>query len=166
MEIVVRNKFFSLGGSSEVLDQNNEKLLIVKGKMFSATHKKFIKSLDGKLLYMVRNKYWKGIRPKSLIYDADKKLVARVIRDIKVRKSYTVEGATEDIKMVANGKIGLGFDMSILLGDKEIGHIVRPFNKLTETFNVTVNDPEDLAFMVAMVIAMDNIEDRQSADLD
>ena len=35
MELVVKNKFFSLGGSSKVLDENGADAFIVKGKFFS-----------------------------------------------------------------------------------------------------------------------------------
>ena len=160
MELVVKNKFFSLGGSSKVLAENGADAFIVKGKCFSITKKKFVKDLNGNRLFMVRNKFWKFIRRKALIYDANKKLVARVIRDFRIRQSYTIEGAQEEIKVVANGPVGLGFDMSITMGGKEIGHIKRPYVQWTDTFNVTVNDPEDAAILVAMVIAIDNIQDQ------
>lgn len=160
MELVVKNKFFSLGGSSKVLDENGKDVLIVKGKFFSITHKKFVRDLNGNLLFIVRNKYWHFIKRKALIYDANKKLVARVIRDFKIRQSYTIEGAQEEIKVVANGPIGFGFDNNITMGGKDIGHIKRPYVQWTDTFNVTVNDPEDAAFLVALVIAIDNIQDQ------
>ena len=160
MELVVKNKFFSLGGSSKVLAENGADAFVVKGKMFSITKKKFVKDLNGNLLFKVRNKFWTFIRRKALVYDANKKLVARVIRDFRIRQSYTIEGAQEEIKVVANGPIGLGFDMSITMGGKEIGHIKRPYIAWTDTFNVTVNDPADAAILVAFVIAIDNIQDQ------
>ena len=160
MELVVKNKFFSLGGSSKVLDENGADAFAVKGKCFSITKKKFVKDLNGNRLFTVRNKFWFFIKRKALIYDANKKLVARVIRDFRIRQSYTIEGAQEEIKVVANGPVGLGFDMSITMGGKEIGHIKRPYVQWTDTFNVTVNDPEDAAILVAMVIAIDNIQDQ------
>lgn len=160
MELTVKNKFFSLGGSSKVLDENGKDALVVKGKFFTITKKKFVRDLNGNLLFIVRNKFWNFIRRKALIYDANKKLIARVIRDFKIRQSYTIEGAQEEIKVVANGAVGLGFDMSITMGGKEIGHIKRPFVQWTDTFNVTVLDPEDAGFMVALIIAIDNIQDQ------
>ena len=160
MELVVKNKFFSLGGSSKVLDENGKDAFTVKGKFFSITKKKFVKDLNGNKLFMVRNKFWFLFKRKALIYDANKKLVARVIRDFKIRQSYTIEGAQEEIKVVANGPVGFGFDMSISMGGREIGHIKRPYVQWTDTFNVTFNDPEDAAVLVAIVIGIDNIQDQ------
>ena len=160
MELIVKNKFFSLGGSSKVLDENNKDAFFVKGKVFSITRKKFVKDLNGKKLFMVRNKFWHLFKRKALIYDANKKLVVRIIRDFKIRQSYTIEGAEEEIKVIANGSVGLGFDMSIFMGGKEIGHIKRPFVTWTDTFNLTIIDPEDAAILVAIVIGIDNIQDK------
>ena len=109
---------------------------------------------------MVRNKFWHFFRRKALVYDANKKLVARVIRNFRIRQVYTIEGAQEEIRVEANGPIGLGFDMSITMGGKEIGHIKRPYIQWTDTFDVTFDDPEDAAILVALVIAIDNIQDQ------
>lgn len=164
MELTVKNKFFSLGGASKVLNENKEEVLKVKGKVFSITRKKFVKDLNGNILFMVRNKFWKFIKPKALIYGPDKKLVAKVIRDFRIRQSYTIEGAVEEIRIVANGAIGLGFDNTIWMGGKAIGRIKRPYVAWTDTFTVEFDDPADSAFLVALVIAIDVIQDRQKAD--
>ncbi|MCR5309485.1 MAG: LURP-one-related family protein [Bacilli bacterium] len=160
MELTIKNKFFSLGGSSKVLDENSKDAFIVKGKFFTITAKKFVYDLNGNKLFTIRNKFWHLFRRKALVYDANKRLVARVIRNFRIRQVYTIEGAQEEIKVVANGPIGLGFDMSILMGGREIGHIKRPYVQWTDTFNVTFDDPQDAAILVALVIGIDNIQDQ------
>ena len=160
MELTIKNKFFSLGGSSKVLDENGKDAFVVKGKFFTITAKKFVYDLSGKKIFTVRNKFWHLFRRKALVYDENKKLVARVIRNFRIRQVYTLEGAQEEIRVVANGPIGLGFDMSIIMGGREIGHIKRPYVQWTDTFNVTFEDPQDAGVLVALVISIDNIQDQ------
>ena len=58
MRLIIRNKWFTITGSSYIRDENEKELLKVKGKFFTVTDKKFIKELDGSLIYIVRNKFW------------------------------------------------------------------------------------------------------------
>ena len=45
MELNIRNKWISLGGSSTVTDKNENPVLKVKGKIFTFTRKKLIQDL-------------------------------------------------------------------------------------------------------------------------
>ena len=56
MKFCVKNKLLSLGGSSTVKDENGNDIFKVKGKVFSLTKKKKIYNMEGKLLYVVKNK--------------------------------------------------------------------------------------------------------------
>jgi len=158
MHLTVKNKFFSLGGSSKVLNENNQNALLVKGKMFSPTKKKFVKDLTKKTLFIVRNKFWSLLGRKALIYDGNKNLVATVKREIKFVAGFTITGAEQEIRVDANN-IG-GLSLRITMGGKEIGTIHRPFLALTDTFELDFADEEDAPFLVALVIAIDNITDR------
>ena len=40
MEVIIKNKFFSLGGSSSVKDANGQDAFFVKGRFLSPTHVK------------------------------------------------------------------------------------------------------------------------------
>ena len=52
------------------------------------------------------------------------------------------------------------FNYKILLNGQEIGHVARKIS-LRDSFVLTINDDVDAAFMVALVIAIDNITDRK-----
>ncbi len=41
MKVIIKNKFFSLGGSSSVKNENGEDVFFVKGKVLSPTHVKW-----------------------------------------------------------------------------------------------------------------------------
>lgn len=159
MHLKIKNKFFSLGGSSKVLNDKNEKYLLVRGRMFSITKKKFVKDLSKKTIFMVRNKFWSWIQRKAFIYNENKALVATVIRDVNLTAGFTVLGAEEEIRVVSD-QIG-SFSLTILMGGKEIGKIKRPILTMTDTYEVDFEDEEDAPFLVALIIAMDNIFDRQ-----
>ena len=58
MQLFIKNKIVSVGGSSYVTDENGNRVYNVKGKVFSLTRKKEIKDLEGNTLFKVRNKLW------------------------------------------------------------------------------------------------------------
>ena len=60
MKIFIKNKLISFGGSSTAVDESGNKVLKIKGKwvLFSPTKKKKIYDKNGKLLYIVRNKWF------------------------------------------------------------------------------------------------------------
>ena len=65
MILYVKNKLASLGEGSYVVNENEEKVFEVGGKMMSITRKKFVRNLNGETQYMVRNKYWHFLTKKA-----------------------------------------------------------------------------------------------------
>lgn len=157
MKLIVKNKLMSVGGSSSVTDENGNRAYNVKGKAFSITKKKFVKDLNGKTLFKVRNKFWKFFVHKALIYDGDGTQVAKVIRKFSLKANFIVEGTEKPLRVEGNF---IGLDLDIILGEEKIGHIRRKFVALTDEFHVDVYHDEDAPFLVALVIAIDNIYDR------
>lgn len=165
MRLLVKNKFFTLGGSSIVTDENGEIVYKVKGSVFSNIithlHKKVIRDKNRKKLFVVRNKFWHKPFYKSALIYKDRKKLAKVVKSHFIKNGYDVIGATEPIKVE-----GSGWNLEILLGDRKIGHISLPAIdsaksalRVTDAFVLDVYDPEDAPFLVAMMIAIDNIHD-------
>ena len=161
MELVIRNKWVSLGGSSVVKDINENDVFFVKGKIFSFTKKKFLEDMDHNLKFMIRNKFWRLFQRKALIYNDKNEQVAVVRRKIfSLHDHYFVTSSLGDLQI--RGNI-LQFNYSITLGDKEIGHISRKIS-LRDSFVLTIDDEYDPATFVALVIAIDLITDRRDSD--
>ena len=161
MEVAIRNKWISFGGSSTVTDLQGNDLLIVKGKFWTFTAKKFIKDLDGNLKFVVRNKFWRLFQRKALVYDAEGKQIAMVRRKIfSVHDHYFVTSALGDLQI--RGNI-FQFNYQITLNGQEIGHVARKIS-LRDSFVLTLDDKYDLATFVSLVIAIDNITDRRDQD--
>lgn len=161
MKVYVKNKFMSLGGSSSVLNEQKEPVLRVKGKVFSITHKKRIKDLNNNLLFVVRNKYWNFTKHKAFIYDNNKNKIATVVSNwVNLNNEYTVEGYTDEIKIQGNF---FSSQCEILKNGEVVGTIRRQMAMFTDAFELEANE-EDVPFLVALVIAIDNIVDKKHKD--
>ena len=157
MKLYVKNKFGSIGGSSKVLNENNEPAYKVKGRVFSITRKKRICDLDGNVLYRVRNKYWHFFLKSAFIYDADGEKIVTVKRKLRLKNDYSVQGTQDEIKI--DGTI-FGWNFKVIKNGEIIGTIKRNFTVFVDAFELDVDNPDDAPFMIALVIAIDNITDR------
>jgi len=163
MQLLVKNKIVSLKGSSFVTNEAKEKVFIVNGKLISPTRKKFIKDKDGKLLYIVRNKFWRLFLYKAFIYDANKVKIATVVRKFSLKAKFEILGTDRPFRI--DGNI-LGWNFDIIFGDEVIGHISRKVIALSDQFMLDVKHDEDAPFLVALVIALDNIVDNMQDSRD
>ena len=160
MELAIRNKWISLRGSSVVKDLNENDVLKVQGKFWTFTKKKFVQDLDGNLLYTVRNKFWTLFVHKAFVYNKEGEVVAKIRKKFwSLHDHYNVECTYGDL--VLRGNI-LGFDYHITLNGEEIGHVARRIS-LRDSFVLTIDETKvDYAFLVALVICIDNITDEQN----
>ena len=164
MRLIIRNKWISFKGSSEVRDENDTRdVMKVVGRFFSITQKKFIEDLNGNVHYMVRNKFWRLFSRKALIYDANKNLIAVVRRKIfSVHDRYFVENCKIG-NMEIMGNI-LQYNYEISLNGQRVGHISRRVS-LRDSFVLEFSNNLEPELMVAFVIAIDLITDRRDSDL-
>ena len=163
MELSIRNKWISLKGSSVVKDVNEQDVLLVKGKFFTVTHKKFICDLDGTTRYVVRNKFWRIFQRKAFIYDVtnNNEKIATIRRKIfSFHDRYFIESTYGNLEIIGNI---FQFNYSIKLNGVEVGHVARKIS-LRDSFVLTINDDMNPMFYVALVIAIDNITDQRDSE--
>ncbi len=164
MRVLIKNKFMSIGGGSSVTDENNVPVFNVKGKAFSITRKKYVCDLEGNMLYMVRNKYWKFFVRSALIYNAEKEKIAKVKEKVfTLRGVYYVQGYEDEI--VVEGGFFTGLAQIYRNGEIMGTMSFRPRSiadalDITDSF-VLEADEKDMPFLIALVIAVDNIRDRK-----
>ena len=160
-EVSIRNKWISLRGGSYVKDMNEKDVYYVKGKFWTFTRKKFVQDMNGNILFTVRNKFWTLFARKALVYDKDGQLVARIRRKIfSFHDRYFIKSSLGELEI--RGNILL-FDYHIILNGQEIGHISRKVS-LRDSYVLSIEDGQDLAFFVAFAIAIDNITDQRRQD--
>ncbi len=159
MKVYIKNKFWSIGGGSAVLDENKQPIYKVKGRVFSITRVKYVCDLEGKKLFKVRNKWFNWFVHRAYIYDANKNKIATV-KDkwFNVNQEYFILGYKDEIKI--NGKF-FGLSSQILRNGEIIGTIKRQFTVFKDAFELEANH-EDIPFLIALVIAIDNITDKKT----
>ena len=161
MELAIKNKWISLGGSSTVQDLQGNDVLKVRGKIFSFTRKKFVCDLEDNVKYVVRNKFWRLFQRIAFIEDVEGNKIATVRRKIfSLHDHYFIYSSLGDLQI--RGNI-LAYNYSIILNGEEIGHIARRIS-LRDSFVLTIDDKYDYVTFVSLVIAIDNITDRRRSD--
>ena len=162
MELAIKNKWISLGGSSTVQDLNGNDVLKVQGKIFSFTKKKFVKTLQEVHLYTVRNKFFSFFGRTAFVLDPNDNVVAIVRKKIiSLHSRFFVESALGQVEITGNI---LGFDYHITVNGKEVGHIERRIS-LRDSFVLKIDDQFDYRLFVALIIAIDNVTDRRGSAL-
>ena len=161
MEVSIRNKWISLRGGSTVKDMSENDVLRVKGKFWTCTRKKFIQDLNGNTLYVVRNKFWTLFARKAFVYNAQGEVVARIRRKIfSMHDRYFIQSSLGEMEIKGNILL---HDYHITLNGKEIGHIARKIS-LRDSYVLSLDDDQELAFFVSLCIAIDNITDQMKED--
>ena len=162
MKVFIKNKLMSIGDGSSVLNENNEPLYNVKGKLISPTKKKFMYDLNGNLLYTIRNKYWTFFCDKVIIYDAENNKVATIKKNkFSFNLKYQILDSVDEMSI--EGKFFRGTS-NILRNGEVAGVITRDFSIIKDSFILTA-DEKDIPFFTAIVIAFDNIRDKKDKDL-
>ena len=161
MQLKIKNKWISLGGSSYITDMQDNQIFKVKGKVFTFTSKKFFMDMNDNVLFIIRNKFWRLFTRRAFIMDKDNNIICRVSKKFfSIRSKFFVEGYKDEI--VIDGNI-LDFNFRIMKNGVEVGHLARKIS-LRDSFELTINDDNDAAFICALVIAIDNILDRRDAE--
>lgn len=147
----------SLGGSSEVLNENQDVIYKVKGKIFTLTKKKKMYDTQGNRLYTIRNKYWNFGSRSVLVYDADGERVA-TIRKKKYKFDVNFEILDTEDEMSIEGKF-FGRDCRIMKNGKAVATITRDLNFVRDAFTLEAEE-KDIPFFAALTIAFDNMKDK------
>ena len=158
MKVYIKNKFWSWGCGSSVVNEKKEPVFQVKGRVFSITKVKYVCDMEGKRLFKVRNKWFNFFVHKAYIYDENKKKIATV-KDkwFNLNGEYFVLGYKDEIKI--EGKF-FGLSSKILRNGQVIGSIKRQFTIINDAFELDA-DEADMPFLIALVIALDNIVDKK-----
>lgn len=156
MQVIVKNNFWTVGGSSEVKDIQGNVIYKVKGKIFSFTRKKLLQDLEGNTLFIIRNKFWHFFMKSAFIYDKDKNLICQVKRKFSIKSNFRILRTEQNLEI--NGSL-FGWNFQVLK-DGAVWAVISRNLAWTDCFSLTAPD-NDIQFATALVIAIDNIMDRQ-----
>lgn len=154
-----------MGGSSTVKNENGEDIFFVKGRIMSHTRVKYVCDKEGNRLFKVRNRWFNFFGHKAYIYDEDNNKIARVKNPYMSVKKFIVEDYKDDIEI--NGDFFSPLS-TITKNGQQIGTIIRQFDSSISQFFFGKDffcleaDEADIPFLVALVIAIDNIVDHKT----
>ena len=158
MRLFIKNKMVSLGDGSYVLDENNQNVYKVKGKVFSFTRKKFLYDMEGNLLFEIRNKFFRLFKNSAYILDANGNTIMR-IKDKLFSMTFNIEDCNENIEL--KGRFMEGYH--VYKDGIEIGFFTLSRDLLSvfvrDAYVLDVFSFEYTNLLTAMVIAYDNIRD-------
>ena len=162
MKYIIKNKILTIGGSSTVKDEAGNDLFYVKGKIFTFTKKKHILSLENKVLYTVRNKFFFLLLPKVYLLNenGDPILMIKKKSLFSFKQNFEIisQDGTEHNYSISGDMIGRHYD--ILDNGIPVAHVRRNFNIVKDSFWMETEMTENAAFYVAFVIALDNYYDK------
>ena len=164
-KLIIKNKMISLRDSSFVLDEEGNKVFKVKGKFFSPTHKKRIYDMDGELKYIVRDKFWHFFHSSCFILDDEKEKIAMLTNGIfDFKRRFVLKGYNDEIEITGAVFQFPNLEMQIVKNGKEIGRISKNWkdNIFRDSYVAEIYDETEEAFIVALVIAVDNIYDERN----
>lgn len=161
MKVFIKNKLFSMGGSSEVFDEANNPIFKVEGGVASPTRRKEIYDTNGKLLYIVRNRFFNFFANKVYIFDSNENLLATIKKGKwSINAVYKIEDCADNMSI--EGKI-FSRTSTILRNGKPVGVITREFAIAIDSFTLEAEE-QDIPFLTALVIAFDNMKDKIQKD--
>ena len=155
MRLFIKNNLMSLRGNSFVLDESESQVYKVKGKFISPTHKKRILDQNGNKLFVVKNKLFTFFKKACYICNSHGQKIAKIVNgDFDFKNRYKVMNYQDEIEL--SGKWG---NMEIKKNSELVGTLSRDLTLVRDAFTLDVIDEENAAFYVALTIAIDNITD-------
>lgn len=155
MKVKIKNHLLTLTGSSSVYDETNQEIYRIKGRLISPTHVKWVCDQKGNRLYKVRNKFWHWFSHSAYVYDAHGTKLAKVKHPFFSIKKFIVQGFKNEIMI--DGDF-FSFKSTIMKDGQPAGVITRNLTLVTDVFDLEA-DEKEMPFMIALVIAIDNICD-------
>ncbi len=159
MKVFIKNKLISIGGGSTVLNENQEPIFNVKGKVFTFTKKKRIYDMQGNLLFTVRNRFWNSFADKVFVYDAEGSHVATIKKNRwSVNCDYEILDTADEMSI--DGKF-FSLHSRIMKNGQAVATISREFTLVRDAFTLEAEE-KDIPFFTALVIALDNMRDKKT----
>lgn len=162
MKYYVSNKLVSFGGSSTVKNDRGEDVFFVKGKPFSFTSAKTIRTLDKQPLYKVRNKFLFFLLPKVFIADKDGNKLFKIKKEkyLSAKQNFVVENLSADLHTFAIAGNVFGRTYTITRNGNTVATITRDYNIVKDSFELNSYDENITPLLIAFVIALDNFRDK------
>lgn len=153
MKYFVKQKVFSIGDKFTIKNESDQDCFQVMGKVFSLGNKLTLMDMNGNELYFIEQKLMKFM-PEYHLQKAGQvmAIVKKKLTFLKARfeitsslGNFTVEGSP------------FGYEFSITKSGLQVATISKKIFSLSDTYCIDVTNVEDEAFIVALVIIIDQV---------
>ena len=153
MRFQVRQRVFSIGDKFTIRDQDENDYFQVHGKVFSLGNKLSFQDMNGNELYYIEQKLLRIMAEYSISSHGN---IAAICK-----QRFTFLGSKFDIssqfgQYAVDGK-PLNYNYTITKNGYIVATIDKKFFSLTDTYGVEINDEEDYALILCLVIVIDQV---------
>ncbi|HNZ43020.1 MAG TPA: LURP-one-related family protein [Bacteroidales bacterium] len=153
MKYIVKQKLWSLTDQFSVKDQQDNVVFFVDSERFSVAKKLFLSDNKKNVLFRIEQKLMK-LLPIYEIYKGD--MLYAVLKKkpgfLKAKIEIEQNGAP---LLISGDKLSLDFTISS--DGKELAKISKKWSGLSDTYAVDISTGENDAFVIAMVICIDEM---------
>ena len=154
MKYQVKQKIFSFGDYFTIKNEFDDDVYIVRGKVFSFGKKLSIENLYGKELVYIEQKLLK-LLPQYAIY-TDGREIATVKKEFSFfTPRFNIESDMGEYRI--EGEV-FSHEFQILKDGNVVGEVSKEWFSFSDAYGVNINDDENQAFMLALVIVIDEVQ--------
>lgn len=153
MKYLIKQKVFSLNSSFTIKNELEEDCFQVEGKVFSLGKKLALNDMLGNEIFFIEQKLMKLMPEYHLKRNGE--TVAIITKKLSFLKA----------KFEISSSIGhfyiegspLGYNYTIIEDNQIIATISKQFFALSDTYGVEVNENQDSAFIIGLIIVIDQV---------
>lgn len=153
MRFMIKQKIFSFGDNFTINDELGNPHYLVRGKVFSLGDKLRIYDMQGNELIYIEQKLFKLLPEYTIYYNGSP--AAKVKKEFTFFKpKFNIESYIGNYTIDGNF---WGMDYVILKAGSFAAQISKKWFALRDTYGVDISDDEDHAFILALVIVIDQV---------
>lgn len=153
MRYKIKQKIFSFGDSFYIKDNSGNDVFRVQGKVFALGDKLKIYDMQGNELIYIEQKLLRFLPEYSLFRNGT--LIARVKKELSFfRPKFVIDSMMGSFSI--EGEI-FSHDFSIVKSGRTIASVNKKWISFGDVYEANINDNEDQAFMLALVIVIDQV---------
>lgn len=153
MRYLVRERIFSFSDSFTIDDENGRPCYEIVGKVFSIGNKLNLYDMQGRALIYIEQKVFRFL-PEYTIYE-DNSVVAKVQKELTFFKpKFTINSSYGHFTI--EGDI-FAYNFNIMKNGKSVAWVSKKFMSFSDTYSVDIVDEENQAFILGLVIVLDQI---------
>lgn len=153
MRYQIRQKIFSFGDDFVIRGENDEPRFIVKGRVLSFGDKLSLRDLNENELFYIEQKVFTFL-PEYHIFqnETEAAMVKKELTFFKPR--FNIDSQFGNYEM--EGDI-FGYDFQITKNGRAVAYVSKKWFSFSDTYGVDIDDYEDQAFLLSLVIVIDQV---------